>query len=351
MCVWKFLESEMLVMLGLTEDADRTDSEIADIFNLKKGTVSSVRRRLLDAGAIQYVNVPSLNKLGCELIGAHIGSTEPSTRADQRIIHYQEFCSKTPQIFHAMMGGGSVALFSAFRNATEYDGFVTLHNHFFSGSRRSSKARLMSCMFPFTLTKMSEAPSFAGIVYRHFGLDVPSPRVRPLLSHDVESPDLTGTEKQTMVHMVENPDCSDREIAAKVGLSRQAITRIRNKFTDSNLIRRVCMPRLLKWGFELIATSHSRFNMEVSWEKRLKSQPKEIADLSFFTLSKADEAVTNHALARFADYSNDLEGTLAWYHKMKALDEDPGITLFSLDRCTELRVFDYGPAVRNLLLK
>ena len=348
--MWKFLESEMLVILGLTEDAYRTDSEIADLYNLKKGTVSSVRRRLLDAGAIQYINVPSFDKLGCELIGSHLGTTEPSTRIDARATHYLEFCHKAPQVFHAMIGGGSIVLFSAFKNATEYDEFVQLHNRFFAGSRQPSKAKLMSSMFPFALTRLRETPNFAGIVHRHFGLDVPVPSCRPFLSGSVESPDLTDTERQTMVHMVENPDCSDREIAAKVGLSRQAITRIRNKFTDERLIKRVCIPRLFKWGFEIMVVAHPRFNMELGWDKRLKSQPRDCVDLSFFSLSKADEAVTNYALAKFSDYSEQLEGILAWYHKTKAFDEDPEIVLFSLERCTELRTFDYGPAVRNLLM-
>ena len=39
--MWKFLESEMKVILGLTEDADRTDSEIADTYGLRNGTVAT----------------------------------------------------------------------------------------------------------------------------------------------------------------------------------------------------------------------------------------------------------------------------------------------------------------------
>src|SRR4030042_328734 len=117
--MWKFLESEMLVILGLAEDATRTDAQIADIYNLKKGTVASIRRRLLDAGAMTYVNVPAFNKLGCELLGFHIGTVEPSERADTRTNHYIEFTSEFPQIFHGMIGGTSVVFYTALKNATE----------------------------------------------------------------------------------------------------------------------------------------------------------------------------------------------------------------------------------------
>ena len=90
--------------------------------------------------------------------------------------------------------------------------------------------------------------------------------------------------------------------------------------------------------------------MEIPWEKRLKSQPKEVVGLSFYTLSKADEGVANYIIARYSEYADQLQGILAWYHKAKAFDEKPDITLFPLERSTELRTFEFGPAVRHLLL-
>lgn len=348
--MWKFLESEMKVILGLTENASRTDAEIADLFSLKKGTVASIRRRLLDAGAIAYVNVPAFNKLGCELLGFHMGTTEPSERADTRANHYIEFTGKNPQIFHGMIGGTSVVFYTAFKSATELDSFVQNHNSFFTGSRRSSKGRMSSAVFPFALSKFTRVPNFASIVHNHFQLDLPEPKVVQVTLAEVESLDLSETERMTLVSLVEHPRSSDREIAANVGLSRQAVTRIRNKLIENGILTMVCIPRLYKWGFEICAIAHPKFNMEIPWDKRLKTQPRECVDRSFLSLSKADEAVANYIFARYSDYSEGAESILAWYLKAKAFDEKPEITLFPLERCTELRTFDYGPAVRHLLL-
>lgn len=347
--MWKFLESEMLVIIGLTENANRTDAEIADMYYLKKGTVASVRRRLLDAGAIHYVNVPAFNKLGCEMLACHIGSTEPSVSSDIKANHYMEFCNRAPQIFHALIGGSSLVMYSALRNATEFESLVQTHNKFFTGSKRSSKAKLVSTVFPYSLSKGTYVPSFAPIVHDYFGLDVPAPKPPSPVSASVETPDLTDTEKQTLCALIENSRASDRETAAGVDLSRQAITRIRNKLIDEGYMSTVCIPRLYKWGFEIYAVAHPRFNMEVGWERRLRSQPRQTVDLSFLTLSKPDEAVGNYNLAKFTDYSDHLESVLAWYHKIGAFEEKPEIVLFSLERSTELRAFDYAPAVRNLL--
>lgn len=348
--MWKFLDSEKLVMLGLTEDATRTDAQIADLFGLKKGTVAAARRRLLDAGAIDFVNVPAFNKLGCELLAVHIGTTEAIERADTRVNHYLDFCAQRPELFHGLIGGTSVVMFTVLRNATELDVFVQAHNRFFSGPRRPSKARLSTIIFPFALSKITMVPNFAPVVHRYFQLEVPPPRpVYPSLT-EVSEPDLSPTERACMVALVEHPRASDREIGAIVKLSRQAVTRTRNKLQEEGLVIPACIPRLHRWGFEICAVVHSRFNMEVQWEKRLRSQPRAPVEFSYFTLSKADESITNYYIARFGEYSEQLESALAWYHKVKVFEEPPEITLFALERSNELRTFEYGPAVRRLLL-
>jgi len=347
--VWKFLESERLVIFGLTEDATRTDAQIAELFKLKKGTVASIRRRLLDAGAIAYVNVPAFNRLGCEILAFHLGTTEPQERSDIRVGHYMDFCSRSPQIFEAMMSGTSLVMYTAFRNATEYDSFIQGYNSFFTGSRRPSRARITSSIFPFALSRGAYVPNFASIVHRHFQLECPRPRSVLPASTEVEGPDLSNTEKRTLITLVENPLASDRRISEIVGLSRQAVTRVRNKLLEDEMFFPVCIPRLYKWGFEICAVAHPKFNMEMPWEKRLKSEPKDVVDFSFYTLSKADESVTNYLLAKYSDYTEQLEGALAWYHKAGAFEEKPELTLLPLERCTELRTFDYAPIVRHLL--
>ncbi len=347
--MWKFLQSEKLVILGLTERAESTDAEIADEYDLKKGTVASIRRRLMDAGAISYLNVPSFQKLGGEMIAFHIGMTDPAERSDARVNDYVEFCSRSPTIFEGTIGGGSVVMFGVYRNATELDAFVQSHNRFFSGDRRPSKARLQSHMFPYALTRLSTCPNFSPIVHRFFDFDTPSPKSTQPVNAPVETPDLSDTEKAVLIAMVENPMYSDRKLASAVKLSRQAVTRIRNRLTQDGIVKTCCLPRLSKWGFEILAVAHAHFNLEYPWDKRLKSEPKEAVDLSFYTLSKADEAVSNYCIAKYAAYSDQLENLLAWYHRAGAFEDKPSLTLMPLERSTELRNFDYGPAVRHIL--
>lgn len=347
--MWRFLPSEMAVILALTEDANRTDAQVADIHGMNKGTVASVRRRLMDSGAIQFVNVPSFNKLGCELMSFHVGSTDPAVPAETKANNYIEFCEGTPSVFHGMIGGGNVSFLNVFKDATDLESFLQDHNRFFSGTRRPSRAKLETAMFPYRLTRGTYATNFAPTVHNYFKLDVPPPKPRIVVSESVSTPDLSKNEARTLIEMVADPTSSDRQLASKVGLSRQAVTRIRRKLFEERYLTQVCIPRLYKWGFEIYAVTHSKFSMDLRWDIRIKSQPKDVAALSFMTLSKADQAVSNHMVATYQEYTEKMEGMQGWFHKMKVFDENPRIEVFSLERTTELRSFDFLPAVKNLL--
>lgn len=347
--MWRFLRSEMMVILGMVEDADRTDAEIADLYDMNKGTVASVRRRLLDAGAIFMVNVPSFNRLGCELMAVHLGTTDPGVSSDVKSNNYIAFCDGSSNIFNGVIGGGNIVLHSVFKNVTELESFNQEHNRFFSGAKRPFKAKMEFHIFPYALTKGTYVTNFAPSVHDFFHLDVPPPKPRAPTSGPVTAPDLTANEKRTFVELVASPLSSDRELASRLAISRQAVTRIRAKLFDEGYLTKVCVPRLYKWGFEICAVSHTLFSTEMRWDIRLKSEPKESANLSFMTLSKADEALMCHMVPKYQEYVERQERVLEWYHKMKVFDEPPKVTVFSLDRCTELRSFDFLPALKALI--
>jgi DNA-binding Lrp family transcriptional regulator len=339
----------MLVILALTEDAGRTDSEIADLSGLKSGTVSSIRRRLVESGAISFVVVPQLSKLGCEIIGFHRGPTNPGVDSGTKAREYMNFTRGSPQVFFAMKGGNQVVFYTALKNIAEYDGFVQNHVRFFGGEKSRLKAKLSNSLFPCSLTRLTAVPRFAHIVHTHFGLDVPPPEVRYPEMASVETPDFTPAERKTLMAVVENPTSSDRTVASIVKLSRQAVTRIRNKLYDEGILTTVCIPHLQSWGFEIYLVGHPRYNMEIPWEKRLRSQPGEVNNLSFFTLSKADEGVGNYMTAKFSTYTDKSSEIMMWYHRHGLFDEELELLLFPLERTVCLRNFDFGPAVRSLL--
>jgi DNA-binding Lrp family transcriptional regulator len=298
---------------------------------------------------MHFAYVPAFNRLGCEMLVYHYGPTDPAVRSDTKASHYMEFCSRTPQIHHALIGGNSVIFYTALRNATELESLIQQHNDFFTGTRRPSRAKLSQVIFPYALSRITSVPQFASIVHSYFGLENPLPKRIPISSVKYDLADLNHTDKKILPALVSGPSASDREIASVVKLSRQAVARMRKKYREEGLLTKICIPRLYRWGFEICGVAHPKFSTEYSLDRRLKSQPKEISDWSYYTLSKTNEAVMNFMVSKFTDYSEKAENVLGWYHKMKMFEEGPEVILFSLERSTELRTFDYYPAVKHLL--
>ncbi|UCE91794.1 MAG: winged helix-turn-helix transcriptional regulator [Methanobacteriota archaeon] len=337
------------MIASLVEDATRTDAQIAELNGMKAGTVATVRRRLMDAGAVFYVNVPAFNRLGCEMMACHLGTMDPAQSFESKTSDYMEFVKSSPQIFDAIIGAKSIAFYSVLRNATELENLKAHHSRFFSGDRKRSMARISSISFPYSVSKGTYALNYAPTVRRFFRLDSPCGAVCEPTSVEVTSPDLTENEKKVLTAIVENPGEPDRAIAARVGISRQSVTRIRNKLDEEGYFRLVCVPRLYRWGFEIFSVVRVFFSSDFAYSDRADSQPKEPVMYSFFSLIKAEEAIANHMIWSFHDYTKGLDAGLAWYHRENAFEENPMITLLSLEHCLELRTHDFAPALRHVL--
>lgn len=346
----KFLRSEQLVLLGMLGDALRTDLEIADQFDLKKGTVAAARRRLVDSGAVRFANVPSFNRLGCEMLGFHAGTADLSLSPDKRASQYAEFCKSAPQIFFGMLEGHTAVLCTALRTATEMESFVQAYSRAFANASKGSRPRLQSRVFPYALTMGSYKFNFGPLVHRCFGLDVPYPAVRLPRQEGITHPGFSRTEKDAFMAFIEDPGATDERIASAVKVSRQSVTKMRHRFVEDGLMTPIWVPRFHRWGFEILVAVYARFSSELPWERINEDvEPREALHLSFFTLAKGDEAVGMYVHPTFQAYAELSEKVLTLFERLEVFDSKPEVNLFALDRAVELRWFDFAPAVRHLL--
>ena len=345
----ELLDSEKSVFYSLAQDASRTDAQIGELVGLKKGTVSSVRRRLMEADLLKFVAVPAFNKLGCELFAYQTGSTNP-VESDVKASQYVEYAKKTPQIFFGVVGIEAFITFSVHRDLEDYEDMVLAYSNYFTGSKKEYRAKTRRTIFPYSHTRGTFIPNFSRLLHDHLKIKSGKPVDVGLSRAEVETPDFTDIEKRVLVLLVENPNASDRVVASMAKVSRQAVTRIRNRFEKERVFVRVCFPRLDRLGFELFLSAHSRFVLDVPWEKRLQNQPGIVVNRSFYTLTKATEGVGNYMFSKYADFSDGLDDVMEWYTKEGVIDEAPDLLLFPVERLTPLRMFDYGPAVRYLLM-
>ncbi|MCU0852937.1 MAG: helix-turn-helix domain-containing protein, partial [Thermoplasmata archaeon] len=279
-----FRESEKLVIFGLTQDADLTDSALARRFGMKESTVSSIRRRLMDSRNIYFANVPSFHKLGCDMFVQLYGSTNPAVPKDIKDMSYLRFLDETPEIFDSVSGEGFIMMSGVFKSFSDYIGALDRYERHFMGPRAVEKADLKSVFFPIASSRICHSYNFSPGLHRIFDLDVPRPEPSWPEFLSVENVGLSLIEKRTLIYLSEYPHATDSQVSQLVGKSRQTVTNIRKRLERKGMFRRTCIPLLFTWNIDLIAFVHLRFSPELDLESRRALSKEDWIRLSWYTL-------------------------------------------------------------------
>lgn len=344
-----FRESEKLVIFGLTQDAQLTDSSLARRFGMKESTVSSIRRRLMDSRNIYFANVPSFHKLGCELFAQLYGPTNPAVPKDVKDMSHLVYLDHTPEIFDSVSGEGYIMMSGVFQTFSDYLVAIDRYDRYFMGVRSAERADLRPVFFPLAISRLCYSYNWSPGLHRIFNLDVPKPEpIRPEVL-EVERAELSLMERQTLINLAEYPHATDAQIAQMIGKSRQTVTNIRKRLEKSGLFRRVCIPLLFTWNIDLIAFVHTRFKPELDSETRIALSTEDWIDLSWYTLERDAEAYTCYMFKDYRDYVSEMQRMLKPLLESNVLRGDPHISLVSTAAAKELRDCHYAPMVRKLL--
>jgi DNA-binding Lrp family transcriptional regulator len=344
-----FRESEKLVIYGLTQDAQLTDSSLARRFGMKESTVSSIRRRLMDSRNIYFANVPSFHKLGCEMFVQLYGSTNPAVPKDIKDMSHLGFLDETPEIFDSVSGEGFIMMSGVFRSFPDYLLAIDRYDTHFKGLRAAERADLKAVFFPFQISELCYSYNFAPGLHRIFDLDVRKPDPNRPVRYDVEMADLSPVEKRTLANLAEYPHATDAQIAQVISKSRQTVTNIRKRLEKKGMFTRVCIPLLFTWNIDLIAYVHMRFKPDLDPETRSSLSKLDWIDLSWYTLERESEAYTCYMLKDYKDYVSEMERMMKPLLDEDVLRGDPTISLVSTAAAKELRDCHYAPMVRKFV--
>ena len=344
-----FRESEKLVIYGLTQDAQLTDSSLARRFGMKESTVSSIRRRLMDSRNVYFANVPSFHKLGCEMFVQLYGSTNPAVPKDIKDMSHLGFLDETPEVFDSVSGESFIMMSGVFRSFSDYLQAIDRYDKHFMDLRVAERADLKSVFFPFRISRLCYSYNFAPGLHRIFNLDVPKPEPNRPVKYDVEDVDLSPVEKRTLINLAEYPHATDAQIAQIISKSRQTVTNIRKRLERKGMFTRVCIPLLFTWNIDLIAYVHMRFKPDLDEETRLSLSKEDWIDLSWYTLERESEAYTTYMFKDYKDYVSEMQRMMKPLLESDVLRGDPHISLVSTAAAKELRDCYFAPMVRKFV--
>jgi hypothetical protein len=341
-------DAERLVLFGFAEDGSRTDADVAKRIGLGESTVCMVRRKLVSENHLEFWNLPSFNRLGCDIVVFFLQETSLAAPINEKAEAYRTFFRHNPQVFDSLMSEDVIIFMAAFRRLSEYVLFLDRYEAFFGGSRLL-RGLLQKVIFPLDITMGNAGYNFAPSLYRIFGLTVEEPYYRKPEFMEIEETKLNRVKANGLTRIIESPCATDSQIGRTLRRSRQRVTEMRNEFRRKGLYERIAVPTFNSSEFGVIAYAHLEFNPVTSFEKKVDVAGDDWWRQSFGTLHRDSEVVVCYVFRDFRECASFLEDHIAPFKKEGLVLKDPNIHVLSTENLVDPIDNGFGQLARWIL--
>ncbi len=345
--------NEKLILYGLVKYPRRSDNEICNIFDLKKSTFSTIKKRLLHKKYFRSIRVPIFQHLGCELLVVSYGKLNQQTTLKERLNISKKLWLGTPEHFYLISESNQAIILSISRNITDFEERFEDITQIYKEYEFFEGHGFTPILFPFNLFRIFNFFDFTPFLNRFFNLNFKtnnSDIISKKVLCEVKYRDMTKLEKQIYYQLVLHPDFSDYKIADVAGCSRHTVSRMKNDFFENKLLRTTKIVNLGKLGLGILAFTHSRFNPKTTIDERKKHLQK-VTNLQtpIFNISRRLEGVMLTPFRNFGEYQ-DIHGEVTRFSaREKILQEDPTTMLLSIPRMATLKDHTNSVLVKKVL--
>ncbi len=339
--------NEKQVLYGLVRHPVLNDRELSEQLGVKVSTVTAIRRRLRRAEYFATRRVPMLHRLGWELLVG--GSARLDlTQGNQTVARLRELLKdRFPGLFHVVASSDHVAFLGFAHNYTAARKEVDELRSALDRAKLLGHGDVGLSAFPMSQSIVPSFFDFSHSLALAFGIEDRFPlRMDPAKSGDIA---LTRKETEVLKGLVRFPELSDKALAQRVKVSRQAVSKMRREFEREGLLRTVRIPNLRLLGFELYITAFARFGPSAPLKLRLEGFERLLRSTpAFFLASDESEAIVIGTSRSYEEYAILNAGLTKHFKERGFLAEDPQVYV-GLTASTEiLRNCEFGPLVQSL---
>jgi DNA-binding MarR family transcriptional regulator len=341
-------ENEKLVLYGMVKFPEFGDRELAEKLGLKLPTVTSIRHRLEKEGYIfTTVWTPDIKRLGLNLLNVSYSTYAPSLATPKRMGVANELAMKQEEVVWSLSEPGQQV---SIQLSSDY---YYIKKNLDDMEEALAKAGMLEEKGIVSLTFHSELCGklvlfdFSPMLESLFDINLPRDSGQ---GQDAtgQVTNLSETEKAVLIGLSSNPTMSNRELAEEIGISRYTIGRLRKRFEDEELIRKCCIPDLLKLGFEIMVFSHARFNLNIPKAKREEAiQSVLTMHPSFFVIKNSVEAISIEAYTDFEEFKRNVGKFSSIYEKHNIFQKEPTRLLFSIPVGRTVKEYDYTALLKK----
>jgi DNA-binding CsgD family transcriptional regulator len=205
-------------------------------------------------------------------------------------------------------------------------------------------------VFPFDISKIYRFFDFSQLLKKHFNLKFEENEdIINLAFRQTKSVELTDTEKNVFCIMTSYPELSDANIGRELGISRHTVSRIRREFENKNFIRRINLPDLKKFGFEILVFYHIRFDPRNPPNIENDEAAMLMSDSSIFFACRQFEAVMISVYSDYDDYKSDSINVTQLLKQNGWIAQDPKILSYSMSNMIFIKDFKFAPITQKIV--
>ena len=343
-------QKEKLFLYGVTRYPGYSDKKLSETLNIKHSTVTSIRHRLKERGVYRDFIIPRLQNMGCQMLVVIYTSFNPLIPLHKRV----EITGRTIEVFEEIFlsvgeqdKGFSLSLS---KDYTTIGRINDIRTQTFGSRGLLEEAYPSMVIFPFDISKVYRFFDFAPLLRNSFDIPVDEEgSVVNLAFRHSKSVSLSDTEKNVYCMIVSYPDMSDKSIGREIGISRHTVSRLRRRFEENNLIRRICIPNLRKLGFEILGFYHIRFDPRNPPGIENDEGHVLMSDSTVFFATRQFEAVMLSVYSNYDDYKGDRTRIMHILKGNRWIAEDPVIRTYGLNTLVFIKDFKFTPITHKIV--
>ncbi len=341
-------KNEKKVLYGITRYPTVTDSDLADIIDVKLSTLTSIKRRLADSGYYRTLMIPLVNRLGCELLAVIYMQFNPVIPLRERIETTKKTIEVFDEIFFSVGEEEKGFSMSLSQNYTNIGRINEIRTETFGSLGLLEKEYPHEVIFPFATSRIHRFFDFAPILKHLFCVeDGTKKHAAKDLFSNVTLMDFTAKEKKVYNALVEHPTATTQQIGDQVGLSRHTVARMKNQFIASGLLQLLTLPDLQKLGLDILTFYHISFNPNKA------PNASDLAALdspyTVFFASRKFEAILLSAYPTYQQYKADEMTKIRYLKEHNLFSIPPFVSTYRFGHMALIKEFDFAPLVKKTL--
>jgi len=343
-------DKEKLMLYGLAKYPHLTDKSLSEKLNLKHSTVTSIRHRLHNNEYFRKLIIPRLQNMGCQMLVATYTNFSPLIPLGERVEITGETIEVFEEIFFSVGEQDKGFSLSLSRDYATIGKINDIRTQTFGSRGLLEEEYSNMVVLPFEISRIYRFFDFSPLLSSSFSLYFENDRdVRDFGLKDIESVVFSDTEKNVYCMMVSYPEMADSDIGREIGVSRHTVSRLRRRFDENNLVRRISLPNLHKLGFEILVFYHIKFDPRNPPNMDNDEAVGLMSDSTIFFASRRFEAVMISVHMDYDDYKADMMRIMQVLKENKWIAEDPLIKTYGLSTMVFIKDFKFAPITHKIV--